>query len=152
MHLAVCACFPRNTGDVIWNSLYFDWHSCALFALHLQRNLFRTQESMCAWKRGKQFHLTFSFPEKPPSHTHAHSYPPHTFSPFSPASPSLILIVSICHTENVSTGSDAVTWFNAPLEHFLQKRYSSVQMLDLTVTSQNEVMLENVSATFIVIF
>lgn len=45
-----------------------------------------------------------------------------------------------------------MTWFNDPLEHFLQKRYSSVQMLDLTVTSQNEVVLENVSVTFIVIF
>lgn len=108
--------------------MYFDWHECALSALHLQRNLFRTQVPMCAGKRGKQFHLTVSFPEK----SSPRSYPPLIFSPSSPASPSLILIVSICHTPSVSTGSDVMTWFNDPLEHFLQKRYISAQMLDLT--------------------
>lgn len=103
-----------------------------------------TPECTCAGKRGKQFHFSLLLEEKtnPP--------PPPTFSP---ASPFHILTVSICHTWSVSTGSDAMTWCNDALEHFLQKMYISVQMLDLTAISKennswwNVVTFENVSVT-----
>lgn len=72
---------------------------------------------------GNNFILPFSLRKSPAPPS------PHTFSP---ASPFHILIVSICHTWSVSTGSDAMTCCNDALKHFLQKRYISVQMLALT--------------------
>ena len=82
------------------------------------------------------------------------SVTPATPHMFSPASPPLILIVSICHTWSVSTGSDAMTWCNDALEHFLQRRYISVQMWDskaiwkennLTTLNKTWWHIENVS-------
>lgn len=55
-----------------------------------------------------------------------HPTPRRTF----PLHPFHILIVSIWYTLSVSTGSDVMTWCNDALEHFLQKLYMSVQMLD----------------------
>lgn len=55
----------------------------------------------------------------------------------------------------MSTGSDAMTWCNDALEHFLQKMYISVQMLDLQLfekkitLKQDVVTLQNVSVTCI---
>lgn len=84
-----------------------------------------TPECTCAEERGKfQFSLLLEekcYPLSPPT--------PHTLSLTSPF---YILIVSICHTSSVSTGSDVMTWCNDALEHFLQKKYISVQMLDWT--------------------